>query len=105
MRSLDFCGINFTWIEYKEAITARKDKPFDPKHHVAPSFVKANPPIMGPMILARLNCIEFMAIALARCSDGTNVGSSAEYAGPPKLWPRPTINESAKICQTCTTWK
>ncbi len=54
--SLDLGGIwNFTWIIYNEQITARKDKPLSPKHQVAPNFVYARPPMLGPRIRARLN--------------------------------------------------
>ena len=30
---------------------------------------------------------------------------SAEYAGPPNAWAKPTMNEPVRKCQTFTTWK
>src|SRR5271156_5044626 len=87
-----------------EAITARYEMPFRVKHQVAPSRAYVAPPMVGPRMRARLNWIEFMAMALARSSGPTRVGSSAEYAGPPKDWPTPTMNERVRMCQIWTTW-
>src|SRR5271156_1585471 len=87
-----------------EAITAREEMPFRVKHQVAPNRAYVAPPMVGPRMRARLNWIEFMAIALARSSGPTRVGSSAEYAGPPKDWPIPTMKERARMCQTWSRW-
>src|ERR1035437_2087963 len=90
---LDFAGMNPTLMTYKVTITATNEIPFNPKHQSAPSFASATPPSTGPMIRARLNWIEFSAMALGRSSFGTSDGISAEYAGPPKLCAMPTVND------------
>ena len=43
-------------------------------------------------------------MALGRSSFSTSVGTSAEYAGPPKDCAQPTTNDSARMCQTFTTF-
>jgi hypothetical protein len=57
-----------------EKITARKETPFNRKHAAAPNPAKANPAATGPMIRARLNWIEFNAIALEISFFSTRVG-------------------------------
>ena len=58
-------------------ITAMKDRLFKPKHQAAPTVVSAMPPSVGPITRARLNWMEFMAMALGMSSLPTSVGSSA----------------------------
>jgi len=59
----DLGGTYFTWIMNSEMMTAMKERPFREKHQVAPTTVYATPPMIGPRMRARLNWIEFMAIA------------------------------------------
>ena len=54
------------------------------------------------MTRARLNCIEFMAIAFGTSSRLTSSGSSEMYAGPLNDCALPVRNDSRKMCQTCT---
>src|SRR5262245_16426749 len=93
-------GSNRTRIMYSEVITATKLTPFNPKHQVAPRVFRAMPPITGPIIRAKLNWIEFSAIAFGRSSGSTSVGTTAEYAGPPKDCAVPVTNDSIRIGQT-----
>src|ERR1700733_527745 len=76
--SWDLAGTNFTRIMKSVAITARYEMPLTVKHQVGPSRVYVKPPRVGPRMRAKLNWMEFMAIALARSSGPTRVGSSAE---------------------------
>src|SRR5262249_25343043 len=94
-------GSNRTRIMYSDIITAIKLIPFNPKHQVAPSVFRAMPPITGPIIRAKLNWIEFRAIAFGRSSGSTSVGTNAEEAGPPKDCAVPVTNDSINIGQTC----
>jgi hypothetical protein len=57
-------------------ITAMNEKPFSAKHAEGPHAVRARPPRTGPMTRARLNCIEFMAIAFGMSSRLTSSGNS-----------------------------
>ena len=84
-------------------MTKMNDIPFSAKHHVAFSLVRAIPPSTGPITRARLNWMEFSAMALGKSSFSTNIGTRAEYAGPPNDCAVPTINERVRMCQTRTT--
>jgi hypothetical protein len=53
------------------------DTPLRLKHHAAPKFVSAIPPSAGPMTRAKLNWIEFSAIAFDKSFGATSVGMSA----------------------------
>jgi len=53
--SVVFEGTNLDLIAYKDAITAIKESPLRPKHHVASSLFSVIPAMVGPMMRARLN--------------------------------------------------
>ncbi len=55
-------------------ITATNERPLSPKHQAAPSPVSARPPSIGPITRARLNWMEFSAMALGRSSFSTSDG-------------------------------
>ena len=61
--SVDRAGMNPTRITYSETITAMNERPFSPKHHAALSLASATPASVGPITRARLNWMEFHAIA------------------------------------------
>src|SRR6516164_7318723 len=79
---------------------ARNDSAFKPKHHFSPNRARVNPPRAGPIVTARLNWIEFSAIAFGISSRSTNVGISDRYAGPPNACAVPDTNERHRIGQT-----
>src|SRR5579863_8784784 len=83
-----------------EMIGARNEIAFNPKHHVSPSLARVIPASAGPTVTARLNWMEFNAMALGMSSRSTSVGISAEYAGPPKACASPDANDRQRICQT-----
>src|ERR1700722_29805 len=101
--SLDLAGVKPALIMYSEIMTAMNEIPFRPKHQSGPSLTSAMPPRAGPMTRPTLNWMEFSAMALGRFSLGTREGMSAEYAGPPKLWAEPTMNDKTRMCQTLST--
>ena len=49
-------------------MTARNDSPFSVKQKTVPSVASATPASSGPMTRARLNWIEFSAMAFGRSS-------------------------------------
>src|SRR5579862_7281356 len=93
-------GRNLAVISDSEMIGARNDTALSPKHHLSPSLASVIPASEGPMVTARLNWIEFSAIALGISSRSTNVGISAEYAGPPNACAKPFTHDKLRICQT-----
>ena len=54
------------------------------------------------MTRARLNWVEFRAIAFGMSSRRTRFGRSDWYAGPPNACAVPVTPDSARMCQTCT---
>ena len=86
-------------------MTARNDRPLIPKQATRPYATRTPPPIIGPIIWARLNWIEFSAIAFGSVERGTSDGIIDWNAGPPKAWARPVKNDSARMWCTCTTSK
>src|SRR4051794_30779836 len=86
-------------------ITKPNDRPLMPKQAVAPQIPNTIPPSAGPITRARLNCIEFMATALAMSSRLTSSGSNDAYAGPLMDWALPVKNDRMKMCQILTVWK
>src|SRR5271165_5776947 len=87
-------------ISKSETMGARKESAFNPKHHFSPNFAKAIPASAGPIVTARLNWIEFSAMAFGMSSLSTNVGISAWYAGPPKAWAKPETTDRHRMGQT-----
>ena len=83
-------------------MTAKKERPFSPKHAAAPRVANAAPASTGPITRARLNWIEFSATAFGRSSLSTSVGTSAWYAGPPNDIATPTTSERTRMIQTST---
>ena len=81
------------------AITARNDRPFNPKHAAMPKAPSATPASSGPITRARLNWIELNAIAFGTSSLLTSDGISDWCAGPPNAWARPVITDSVSTCQ------
>ena len=62
----DFAAMGRTGNNSSEMITAMNETPLRLKHQAAPKFVSAIPPSAGPMTRARLNWMEFRAIAFDR---------------------------------------
>ena len=54
------------------------------------------------MTRARLNCVEFSAMAFGMSSRRTSVGRSDWYAGPPKACAVPVTHDSVRMCHTRT---
>ena len=79
-RVLDFEEQTLPVIVNREAITATNESPIQEKAPRRPERrVSASPTIIGPNTRARLNWIEFIAIAFDRSSGPTSVnGNSAE---------------------------
>src|SRR5215467_13107035 len=81
-------------------IGAKNEIAFRPKHHFSPSRASVIPPNAGPTVTARLNWIEFKAIAFGISSRSTRVGMSDRYAGPPKACANPERNDRHRMGQT-----
>ena len=64
------------WMMERAMITAMNEMPFTRKQKAAPHKAKTSPPSAGPITRARLNCIEFMAMAFGTSSRRTSKGSS-----------------------------
>ena len=78
IESVVFCGKNRVVISDSVMIGATKDSAFSPKHHFSPRRARVIPPSAGPIVTARLNWIEFSAMALGMSSRSTSVGINAE---------------------------
>src|SRR5262245_62808528 len=60
--------------EDSEEITARNETPFNRKHAAAPKPENASPATIGPIMRAKLNWIEFSAIAFGMSFFSTSIG-------------------------------
>ncbi len=98
-------GVDTTCSDISEAMTTRNDRPFSAKHAADPSAASATPASRGPMMRARLNWMEFSAMALGISSRRTSIGRSDWYAGLPKACAVPVMHDSARISQMRTTSK
>src|SRR5215467_10339423 len=103
LRNIDSLGTSGTdWAEIIESVIigARNEIAFRPKHHFSPSLASVIPANAGPIVTARLNWIEFRAMAFGMSSRSTRVGMSERYAGPPKACANPETNDRHRIGQT-----
>src|SRR5215469_3335715 len=98
--SLVASGTNCAEIIDSVMIGAKNEIAFRPKHHFSPNLASVIPPNAGPIVTARLNWIEFRAMAFGISSRSTSVGMSDRYAGPPKAWANPETNDKHRIGQT-----
>jgi hypothetical protein len=78
------------------------ERPFTAKQTAAPHAASAMPAKIGPITRARLNCIEFIAMAFETSSRFTSSGRSEMYAGPLNDCALPVRNDRTKMCQTLT---
>ena len=83
-------------------MTAMNEMPFSVKHAAAPHAANTTPPSAGPRKRARLNCMEFMAIAFGTSLRSTSSGNSDAYAGPLNDCVLPVRNDITKMCHTFT---
>ncbi len=77
IESVVVSGRNRAEMIESEMTGARKESAFSPKHHFSPNFANARPASAGPMVTAKLNWIEFSAMAFGMSSLLTRVGISA----------------------------